>query len=874
MKGPMFEQYRRIKSEFRDALLLFRLGDFYELFGDDAREGARLLGLTLTQRQGVPMCGVPHHAARGYVGRLIAAGRKVALCEQVEAPTGRGLTRREVVEVLTPGTLVDSDYLDPSRDNTILAAVPAAGEVLVAWAELSTGRLGIGARHRSDEGPADDLIRSEVARFGAREVIIPESWADHSSLPHELADAGVTVNRVGDWEFDSADGARAARALFGVASLAGFGIDDGDRGLAALAPLVAYLERNQRRAMHHITTLTRDVDGATVQLDAATIRNLEIVEGQESRGREFSLLSVADRTVTAMGARLLRRRLLQPDVDLTAIERRLDAVDALYRGGPTRHAVRDELATVHDVARIAGRVGSGRATPRDLWSISRAVASATVLSDLCDEAAGALQELRPAPSQRLDTVAELISRALIDEPPPSTADGGYIVDGYDGHLDELRRLERERSSILEAYVAGERERTGVASLKVRFNRILGSFFEVPTAQASRLDETFIRRQSLASVERFTTTELDELQQRIERSVAEALERERELFDVLTQQAIEALPDIVALADQLARLDVAQSGATVAIERGWTRPHLYADRRLEIEAGRHPVVEAHLPPGTFVPNDLTIGGDGARFALITGPNMAGKSTVLRQVALITLLAQTGSFVPASAAHVGLVDRIFCRVGASDNIARGASTFLVEMTETSSILRNATDASLVIMDEVGRGTSTHDGLAIAWAVSAFLRDETRARTLFATHYHELGALAGPLVQALQLRVDHDEDRIVFLRRLEPGAADRSYGIDVARLAGIPDRVVHHARTILLRLESGQPIDGLSESTGDANAEPTSDAPQSEVGRASGNLLFSAEEMVASEIRSTDPDALTPREALEAIYRWHAELTEDGR
>ena len=856
MSTPMLEQYERIKARHRDAILLFRLGDFYEMFGDDAHDGARILGLTLTRRQSTAMCGVPHHAAVSYIHRLLHAGRKVAICEQTSTPDGKNLTSREVVEVLSPGAVFDLDYLDPRSSNYLLALARAGDRITSAWCDISTGELGITAAFAEED--AEQVLRRELARIAPNEVLVQESLLESSRTLAAQAgpDSRMVVNRIPDWGFSRDDSRRRLEEILGVVSLAGYGIDDDDPALTPVSALLDYLEDNARHVLRHIGGVHRHRDETRLLLDDSTIRNLELLRNLQDRGDSYTLISVLDECSTAMGSRRLRREVLAPPRDAETIRLRLNQVADLYHRQTDLQSLRLALGAVHDLERLVGRLGVEKAHPKDILGIARTVAAAeTVAARIPEWFAGpnALLLTTPEEAGTLRALADRICRTLDDEPAVALKEGGIIRAGYDEQLDQLRALRSDSRRILDEYLQEQRALTGIGSLKIKYNRVLGHFFELPASQSARLPQEFVRRQSLAQVERFTTPRLADLEDRINNAAEQADSREQELFLQLRSEAADTIPLLSALARRLAEVDMAAGLAHAATRNGWVRPELSERSLLEITGGRHPVVERHLPAGDFVENDLTLEPEETRFLLITGPNMAGKSTVLRQTALIVLMAHIGSFVPARSATIGLTDRIFCRVGASDNIARGESTFLVEMNETSNILRNAGPKSLVIMDEVGRGTSTHDGQAIAWSVSEYLLEQVRARTLFATHYHELSALEHPHFAAQGMAVEHSGDRIVFLKKLRAGVGDRSYGIDVARMAGLPEAVINRARVILDELERSSPE---SPTITPPNEEPTAE-------------LFSPRDYILSELASLDPDRIAPREALEFIYRWRSQL-----
>ncbi|MFW6228227.1 MAG: DNA mismatch repair protein MutS [Alkalispirochaeta sp.] len=870
MSTPMFQQYEEIKSRHRDAILLFRLGDFYEMFGADARDASRILGLTLTHRQHKAMCGVPHHAARGYIGRLLKAGKKVAICEQVGTPDGKTLTRRDVVEVLSPGAVFDSDYLQANRNNYLVAI----GSILrrgtrflsIASCDASIGEVTLAAYVVStDDGPGDPLdaiLRREIERLDPGELLVQESLFEESELLSRFSDQrpGAVVNRIPDWGFDIAEAYRRLTETLEVRNLQGFGFDDDDPALLPAATLLEYLRENAHHRLYHLREVKRYRPGDTLVLDDATVRNLELVRNLRDGGESFTLLSVLDTTTTPMGSRRLRRWLLQPLRDPSAIRRRLDGVDQLYHHQQELQAVRRRLSDAYDLERLVGRLGIEKAHPKDLLAISATLKVALAVQDAVPQGFTIASITETGEERELvESVVSRIEQAIAEDAPIVLHEGGIFRSGFDEELDRVRSLRDNGRSVLENYLEEQRTVTGISSLKIRYNRMLGHFFEVPRSQAARIPETFIRRQSLASAERYTTPRLSEIESEINNAEATAIERERELYVQLRSDLIATIPLLRTVADRLAEIDTLASLAQVATLRGYRRPTLVEEARMSIQGGRHPVVEAHMPSGDFVANDLELGSEHPRFALVTGPNMAGKSTVLRQTALITLLAHIGSFVPAEEATIGLCDRIFCRVGASDNIARGESTFLVEMNETSNILRNATGESLVIMDEVGRGTSTHDGLSIAWAVCEHLLERNGSRTLFATHFHELAQIDHPDFVTLSMAVEHSADRIIFLKRLVPGGEDHSYGVDVARLAGLPESVIERARRLLAFYEAH----GTGGTPGEApvygeTAPVLPKAPRQDT-------LFSPEELLLDEIRGIDPDALSPREALDLIYRW---------
>lgn len=854
MASAMMEQYRSIKAQYRDALLLFRLGDFYELFESDAKLASRLLGLTLTQRQGTPMCGFPHHAAQGYIAKLLAAGRKAAVCEQVSDPRQPGLTERKVVEVLSPGSVYDNSLLDAAQPNLVLCLSDAGEQLACAWCDASTGELWVADRPTgSTDEDLDTAIRALLASLAPRELIVAESLVGRSPHLAGLAqdEALPQVNRLPDWTFDQA-GPDSLQRILGTGTLRGFGVDAAAAYIGAATVLLDYLAANAGRSLSHIRSLKLYRVDSHVQLDEATIRSLELFRTASDGTTRHALITVLDAACTGMGSRLIRSWLGAPLTDLDAIHRRHDRVGELVHRSELSGPVRAILRDCHDLQRLAGRLGVGKAHPKDLRAIADTAGSFGELAELIVTTQH-LTEL--APNDLVTTameIAQKLDAALAEAPPIDPTDGGVFREGYDAELDRLRGLAHDGGAALETYLEQERANSGLPGLRLGRNRVLGYYLELSKTKAAQAPEHLQRRQSLANVQRFATEQLSALEREIATSEAMVQERERGLLDVLLGWLNDRLSALLAIADRLAAIDAVAGLAAAAVQHGYVRPQMHDDRTLCIVGGRHPVVEAYAPSGSFVPNDLDL--SERPFALVTGPNMAGKSTVLRQSALIVLMAQAGSFVPAQSAAIGLCDAVFCRVGASDNLARGESTFLVEMIETSNILRNAGARSLVIMDEVGRGTSTQDGLAIAWAVCETLLDHIACRTLFATHYHELLQIEHSALQQLHMKVAHGPSGIVFLRELAHGGSDRSFGTDVARLAGLPPEVVARAEQLLAQLRSG--------------TESQTVLPRAELlPEASQGLLFAEADPLRETILAVNPDELTPRQAHELLYELRA-------
>jgi DNA mismatch repair protein MutS len=863
----MMAQYRRIKERFADSILFFRLGDFYEMFDKDAHEASSLLDLTLTQRAGVPMCGIPYHAAPSYISRLLTAGKKVAICEQMTQP-GKGLMDREVREVITPGTVLDDSYLSRNANNYLLALGRAGQWLSLAYADLSTGEFSATSFPFAQR---EETLKKELHRLDPREVITQESLLVEDAVTRTLLGerTAMLVNRFPDWSFD-ADACRARlQKQLGVANLKGYGLRDDSPEIIAAGVLLEYLGETAKRSLGHISTLSVYADRTYVELDEATQRNLELLSNLQEGGRSYTLLEVLDQTRTSPGARRLRRWILTPLKDRQAIERRLDSVEALYRSQVLLARLRDTLGKVLDLERLTARIAMDRAHAKDLLAVRSTLdAILSVEGHLAGAGSGEdsirlsrLAEPLASHAPRARELVELLERAISEEPSISLAEGNLIRRGFDAELDRLHELKDNARDILERYLAEERATTGIGSLKLRYNRIIGYYFEVTKSYLSLVPARFIRRQSLVGGERYTTDRLADLESEINDASERIVEIEKNLFLEVREKVKAAVPWLLVLSEAVSELDVFQSCAFTATVHGFCRPTITDGSELVIEEGRHPVVEAHLPGGAFIPNGVDCSGDGKFFTIITGPNMAGKSTFLRQVALITLMAQAGSFVPAARAEIGIVDRVFCRVGATDNLARGESTFLVEMNETAHILRAATSRSLIIMDEIGRGTSTRDGLAIAWAVSLYILNRIRARTLFATHYHELTSIDHAAVRNLSMDVRDRDGEIVFLKKVREGPSSNSYGIHVARLAGLPAETLAYAEKMLAELDAGMTIASAA-----PPPPPRSPAAQKE--------LFSPIDLVIQEILDLEPDRLTPLDALTAIARWKKELGRNGR
>jgi DNA mismatch repair protein MutS len=855
----MLDQYRRIKREHKDTVLFFRLGDFYEMFGQDAVEVSGLLNLTLTHRNQYPMCGVPYHAARQYIARLLKLGKKVAVCEQVSEP-GKGLVERKVIEVVTPGTTVDEDYLDGSSAN-YLACIARAGDVIsFAYVDLSAGQF-----HASSLDGAHRL-RQELERLQVKEIIVQESLLYEDAVATALNERKIVLNKWGDWLFGGGEGLKRVQKQFG--SIKGWGLDETSPEIPAIAALLDYLDETAGGLIPHIKSVELHQDDEFVGLDEAAQRNLELVRNLHDGSAGFSLLEVLDETRSAMGRRLLKRRILFLLRDKERIGKRLDTVEFFYDHPEILDEIRAILGKTPDIERLRARLAMDKAHGKDLYSIKNALAAFESLSRILKNGETIKFEGKYALAldedgvSRLSSMEKILSDGLCDDPSILLTEGNLIRRGFNAELDQLHRFREEGRNMLEAYLEEERLRTGISNLKIRFNRQIGYFFEVTNAQIAKVPRRFIKRQGIAGGERYTTDRLGTLESDINGADDRIVEFERRLFLELREKTKSLLRELAGLVEQIAELDAAQSLAHVALMRGWRRPILHEKASLDITEARHPVVEAHIPTGEFIPNDIHLDRDRVSFALITGPNMAGKSTYLRQTALIVVMAQMGSFVPAQKAEIGLVDRVYCRVGAWDNLAHGESTFLVEMNETAYILNTATEKSLVIMDEVGRGTGVKDGLAIAWAVSEELL-EMRCRTLFATHYHELSLLSHPHLANRSMETLDKDGELVFLRRLKEGAASESYGLHVAKFAGLSEKALERASRVMERLNANENSFRKFESLPETG---NSHGPSIRKGNRPSKNKDNAWERIIAEIKEIDVDALTPLDALNRLSQWN--------
>ena len=867
---PMLRQYLEIRAQHPDALLFYRLGDFYEMFFEDAKTASRVLGLTLTSRNSkddedsrVPMCGVPCHAVHGYLARLVRAGFKVAICEQMEDPKlAKGMVRREITRVVTPGLITEAGLLDGKSNVYVAAVLPptGGGSWGISLLDLSTGEFLAG----ECEGPG--LVIDELCRLRPAELVVPDPLPEGLSRLIEEARQllPLCITRRPEDDFKTPAGRERLLTHFGTASLAGFGCEGLERGVQAAGGLLAYLAETQKASLAHIERLTPLTPDNLLIIDDASRRNLELTQTIVGGTREGSLLATLDFTQTPMGARLLKKNLLFPLRDSARINRRLEAVNHLVRQPELRAQLRELLGQVYDLERLNGRVVLGAANARDLLALKQSLAQLPRLGQLLEgERPTLLDDIRNGLDPLPDLVT-LLESSLREDAPLTLRDGHLIKEGFDPELDEIVLILTDGKRLILDLENQEKARSGINNLKIGFNRVFGYYLEVSRTQMTKVPEHFLRKQTLANAERFITPELKEFEAKVLGAEERRVELEYELFTRLRAKAAEHSARILNTAGQLARLDFLCCLAEAARKRKYIRPQVDEGEEIVIEEGRHPVIELALPPGRFVPNDIRLDQETSEVLIITGPNMAGKSTVLRQTALIVLLAQVGSFVPAQTARIGVVDRIFTRVGAMDNLRQGQSTFMVEMNETANILHNATEKSLVILDEIGRGTSTFDGLAIAWAVTEDLvnKNGRGVKTIFATHYHELTELAitNPRIKNFNIGVREWNNTIIFLHKLLAGGASRSYGIQVAALAGVPPKVIARAEELLHNIEKGE----LNQYGKPRISQSGQERPE---GPCQLSLFAPAPDPLHTRLDKVEPDRLTPIEALTLVYELKA-------
>ncbi len=863
MDTPLRHQYLRIKKRFPDTILLFRLGDFYETFDDDARVVSQVCDIVLTSRpvakdRRVPMAGVPHHAVETYVAKLLAAGHKVAVCDQLSEP-GRGLVERDVIRVITPGTVVEPTILPAGRNNYIAAVLLEKERAGLAYADVSTGEFAT-TELRGEEAVLE--ARRELSRLQPAELLLPDD-----AIAGEVAPQ-TALTHYPNWHWQEETSRQALLDYFAVERLEGFGCEGKPLAVRAAGALLQYLQDTQQGLLRQIRSLRTYSTGQYMTLDPQTRRNLELTANTLTGAAEYSLIWVLDQTRTPMGQRLLRRWVNQPLLELAPIAARLDAVERFVGDTALRSEVRDMLAGMRDLERITSRVLSGIAGPRELLGLRASLERLPALRNVLERALSAAGTVPPSPLLTLPDpcpeVAGLIGRAIVEEAPVVVSAGGVIRPGFSSELDQIVAASREARDWIAGLEDKERARTGIRTLKVGYNKVFGYYIEISKALEKRAPAEYIRKQTLVNAERYITPELKEYEAIVLGAQERMAEVEARLYKDVLAQIAAAADRLLATADALARLDVCAALAEVAVRNRYVRPVLNEGEAIQIKAGRHPVVEVTLKEEPFIPNDMCLDCNDAQIIVLTGPNMSGKSTSLRQVALIVLMAQIGSFVPADGAEIGLVDRIFTRVGAQDDIATGRSTFMVEMTETANILHHATRRSLIVLDEIGRGTSTYDGLAIARAVVEYLHNHPQlgARTIFATHYHELTELASvlPRVRNFNVAVAEERGRVVFLRKIVPGGADRSYGIHVAQLAGLPGSVIHRAEEVLATLEQR------------GDKEERREAMRQTVVVRQMSLFGGEANPAVEELKKLRVEELTPLEAINKLYELK-KMAEEG-
>jgi len=861
---PAMQQYHQMKSECEEAILFFRMGDFYEMFYEDAEVASRVLGLALTSRSkgpaATPMAGVPYHAAETYIRRLLRAGYKVAICEQVQDPKeAKGVVERAVTRVITPGTLTDEEFLDAKRHNYLAAVCRSGAEVGLAWVELSTGDFEV-------EELKDSGLLNELGRLSPAECLVSEDDEGLAERVRQLPRTAVTLRP--EWAFERRGARTKLTSLLGTRGRGGLGGEGMGTGVSAAGAIVDYLEETHKAPLSHIRGISPFYGSEYLAMDEATKRALELVETAMGRERRGSLLWVMDKTRTPMGGRMLRKWLLLPLRKVDEIGRRQQAVEDLFDDAARRERLREILGEMADVERIAAKIASERANARDLLGLERSLG---LLPAIKGELEGCSSQLLCALAddmEMLEDVREAIERAISPDAPPMLRDGGLIRDGYSEELDEIRGITRDGRSWIARFQESESKRTGIPSLRVSFNKVFGYYIEVTNTHSAKVPADYVRKQTLKNAERYITPELKEYENRVLTADERGKELEYRLFVEVRNQVAGATEKIMRAGEKVAAVDVIAGLAAVAAENSYVRPEVTDGGEVVIQDGRHPVLEKTLTEEAFVPNDTLLDGKENRLLIITGPNMAGKSTYVRQVALLVLMAQTGSFIPAKSARIGVADRVFARVGASDEISKGQSTFMVEMIEAANILNNASERSLVVLDEIGRGTSTFDGISIAWAVAEYIHERVGAKTLFATHYHELTELTSVLDGAANYNVAVREwgDEIVFIRKIVRGSADRSYGIHVAKLAGVPKDVVERAGEILENLEK----QGLEWRHGRTRV-PGKGGPK--VKHAQLTLFHLEPHPALEELRKLDTDKMSPLEALLKLKEVKDRLAEEG-
>jgi len=846
---PMMLQYRKIKSQNRDAVLFYRLGDFYEMFESDAQEVSHILNITLTSRHGIPMCGIPYHASGNYIPRLLKAGKKIAICEQTSKPQkGKGIVDRAVVEIITPGTVIEENYLKGNQNNYLVSIGRVGDFISLVFIDLSTAEFGATA---IDFNERESKLKKELFSLSPSEVIIQESLLEEDPIINRLIaeKPEILINRYPDWKYSLESSYKAITNQLGVSTLQAFGLNIKSPEIFSASVLLEYIDTTSKTILSHIQNISIYSDLDYMGMDEATQKNLEILRNLHDNSESFTLVNILDKTKTTMGSRKLKRWLIRPLTNLDEIKIRHDAVDFFYHNQLLLTNTINILKSIMDIERLSSKIAMDKANAKDLNALAGSLESIIDISKLLID----IQTISPKlyldknTQDSIKSIIEQIKVSICDEPSILLTEGRLIRTGYNKDLDSLKKMRDNSHQYLKDYLEHEKENTGIPNLKIKYNKIIGHFIEVTNSNINMVPEHFIRRQSLVNNERFTTEKLGELESDLNSAAEKIVILEKEIFLKIRDSIKKYIQTLFTVSAYISEIDCYQSFAQAATEYGFVKPLMDLGNSLAIIEGRHPVVEYNLGAGEFVPNTTNLANGDNSFALITGPNMAGKSTYLRQVALIVLMAQSGSFVPAESAKIGITDRIFCRVGASDNLARGESTFLVEMNETAYILRNATQKSLVIMDEVGRGTSTNDGLAIAWAISEYLL-ELDIKTLFATHYHELTTIQNKKLKNLHLEVIENTGDIIFLKKVVEGAAGNSYGLHVAKLAGIPGSVLQRASRILADINTKK------DSSNNIFPQESNNTQQS---------LFTKTDILESTMKSADLNNMTPMSALQFLF-----------
>ncbi len=861
---PMMKQYQGVKRDHPDSILFFRMGDFYEMFNEDAKAASKILQIALTSRsknkaQGIPMCGIPHHSAKGYIAKLIQAGQTVAICEQVEDPRqAKGIVRREVVRVVTPGTVLDDALLDPQSDHFLVSLFFGEDGFGLAALDITTGLFK--TTEFSEKG-GESLLRDELEKMEAREILVPQSLLDSNGThAHWLKSHCDYLRGLEDWTYSHSQSYRCLVEHFKTASLEGFGCETWKKAVRASGALLQYLNETQKSSLDHVTALTAFNVGKHMLLDPATLKNLELIKSSEG-GRKGSLLDLLDVSQTPLGSRKIREWIVKPLIEKPPIDERLGLVDEFVAQPILRSDFREQFKSIFDLERLLGRLAMNAGSPRDLHALKTSLAVLPVIRRLLD----GIPQDRVGPYAQdwddLESVYKMIDETIVDDPPLNFKNGCLIKPGRDEELDRLKTVSRDGKTWIANHEIKEKERTGIPTLKVGYNKIYGYYIEVTKKQLERVPPEYIRKQSLVNCERYISPELKDYENEIAGAEEKIIELENRIFQKFRSEVAAEGARIQHMARILGELDALLAFAEIAHRKNYCRPRIREGGEIKLVDARHPLIEHLNPSLQFIPNDTSLDCDENQIMIITGPNMAGKSTFLRQTALISLMAQIGSFVPCEAAEVGLVDRIFSRVGAQDHLMKGQSTFMVEMNETANILNNATSKSLIVLDEIGRGTSTFDGVSIAWSIVEYLHGAHKigAKTLFATHYHELTelALTLPGVKNYSVQVKEWNDEIIFLRKIIPGGADKSYGIQVARLAGLPETVLARAREILYNLETGELDENGSPKIGRPQKAPENSGPKQ-------ILLFQEPASpILQKLKEIHPDELTPRQALDFLY-----------